>query len=116
MPLPTTETVECDILIIGGGMSGCGAAFEAKYWSRDLKVVLVEKAVIERSTTGARISSRRETFGLAWNCAAKPVATVGWPFTSWPTCLSPQARNIRRRRCFYPSTASASVPIITTVQ
>ena len=29
MALPTTETVECDILIIGGGMSGCGAAFEA---------------------------------------------------------------------------------------
>ena len=31
----TTETVDCDILIIGGGMSGCGAAFEAKYWAGD---------------------------------------------------------------------------------
>jgi adenylylsulfate reductase, subunit A len=31
--------VECDILIIGGGMSGCGAAFEAKYWGKDLRVV-----------------------------------------------------------------------------
>ena len=27
MATPTVETVECDILIIGGGMSGCGAAF-----------------------------------------------------------------------------------------
>ena len=54
MPLPTTENVECDILIIGGGMSGCVAAFEAKYWSRDLKVVLVEKAVIERSGATGR--------------------------------------------------------------
>ena len=45
MALPSTETVECDILIIGGGMSGCGAAFEAKFWGRDLRVVMVEKAV-----------------------------------------------------------------------
>ena len=49
MALPTTETVECDILIIGGGMSGCGAAFEAKYWGSKLRVVMVEKAAIERS-------------------------------------------------------------------
>ena len=42
MPLPNTETVECDLLIIGGGMSGCGAAFESKYWSGDMNVVMVE--------------------------------------------------------------------------
>ena len=49
MALPTIETVECDILVVGGGMSGCGAAFESKYWGEDLRVVIVEKAVIERS-------------------------------------------------------------------
>ena len=49
MAVPNTQRVECDILIIGGGMSGCGAAFEAKYWGQDLRVVLVEKAAIERS-------------------------------------------------------------------
>jgi adenylylsulfate reductase, subunit A len=49
MAAPNTHTVECDILIIGGGMAGCGAAFEAKYWGQDLRVVLVDKAVIERS-------------------------------------------------------------------
>jgi adenylylsulfate reductase, subunit A len=49
MAAPNTHTVECDILIIGGGMSGCGGAFEAKYWGQDLRVVLVDKAVIERS-------------------------------------------------------------------
>ena len=32
MGLPSIETVECDILVIGGGMSGCGAAFESKFW------------------------------------------------------------------------------------
>ena len=47
MASPATETVDCDILIIGGGMSGCGAAFEAKFWGPKLRVVLVEKAVIE---------------------------------------------------------------------
>jgi adenylylsulfate reductase subunit A len=29
---PPTKVVETDILIVGGGMAGCGAAFEAKYW------------------------------------------------------------------------------------
>ena len=66
----STETVECDILIIGGGMSGCGAAFEAKYWSRDLRVVLVEKAVIERSgATGEGLSAINCYMGqrYGWN-------------------------------------------------
>ncbi len=50
MSYPTgVEKIECDILILGGGMAGCGAAYEAKYWGRKLKVVLVEKAAIERS-------------------------------------------------------------------
>jgi adenylylsulfate reductase subunit A len=57
MSLPNTETIECDLLIIGGGMSGCGAAFESKYWSGDMKVVMVEKAVIERSGIHPRTSS-----------------------------------------------------------
>ncbi len=30
-------------------MAGCGAAYEARYWGRDLKIVCVEKANIERS-------------------------------------------------------------------
>ncbi len=41
--------VDADILIIGGGMAGCGAAWEAKYWCRNCRVVLVEKANIFRS-------------------------------------------------------------------
>ena len=48
---PETEVVECDVLVVGGGMAGTGAAFEAAYWAKDkgLRVVLVEKAAIERS-------------------------------------------------------------------
>jgi len=38
-----------EILIIGGGMAGCGATYESRYWGRDLKIVVVEKANIERS-------------------------------------------------------------------
>ncbi|MEE2931891.1 MAG: adenylyl-sulfate reductase subunit alpha [Pseudomonadota bacterium] len=44
-----TITVDTDILIIGGGMAGCGATYESRFWGRDLKVVTVEKANIERS-------------------------------------------------------------------
>jgi adenylylsulfate reductase subunit A len=40
---------DCDILVIGGGMGGTGAAFEARYWGRDLKIVIAEKANIDRS-------------------------------------------------------------------
>src|SRR5437867_13025917 len=70
MALPSTETVECDILIIGGGMSGCGAAFEAKYWGRDLRVVMVEKAAVERSgATGEGLSAINCYMGqrYGWN-------------------------------------------------
>ncbi len=35
---------DCDILVVGGGMAGTGATFEARYWGRDLKIVCVEKA------------------------------------------------------------------------
>jgi adenylylsulfate reductase subunit A len=70
MAAPNTHTVECDILIIGGGMSGCGAAFEAKYWGQDLRVVLVDKAVIERSgATGEGLSAINCYLGqrYGWN-------------------------------------------------
>ena len=48
---PEVETVECDVLVVGGGMAGTGAAFEAAYWAKEkgLRVVLVEKAATERS-------------------------------------------------------------------
>ncbi len=46
-----TEVVETDVLILGGGMAGCGAAVEAAYWAKPLglKVTLVDKAAIDRS-------------------------------------------------------------------
>lgn len=47
------ETVEVntDLLIVGGGFSACGAATEASYWAKKngLKVVLVDKAALDRS-------------------------------------------------------------------
>ena len=38
---PEVTEVECDLLIMGGGMAGCGAAFEACRWAnaKGLKVV-----------------------------------------------------------------------------
>jgi adenylylsulfate reductase subunit A len=52
MPL-NVETVEVttDLLLVGGGMSACGAAVEASYWAKKhgLKVTLVDKASMDRS-------------------------------------------------------------------
>ena len=36
--------VDSDILVIGGGFGGCGAAYESRYWGRDKKIVVVEGA------------------------------------------------------------------------
>lgn len=46
-----TIVVETDLLILGGGMAACGAAFEAAHWAakNNLKVTLVDKAAMERS-------------------------------------------------------------------
>jgi adenylylsulfate reductase subunit A len=46
-----TVIVETDLLILGGGMAACGAAYEAAWWARqnNLRVTLVDKAAMERS-------------------------------------------------------------------
>lgn len=51
MKISDIEEVEvvADIIIIGGGAAGCQAAIRAKELNPDLKVVIVEKAGIERS-------------------------------------------------------------------
>jgi adenylylsulfate reductase subunit A len=43
--------IDTDLLILGGGMAACGAAFEAAHWAKknNLKVTLVDKAAMERS-------------------------------------------------------------------
>ena len=46
---PEVEEREVDILIVGGGMAACGAAFEVKKWAPDKKVLMVDKAALERS-------------------------------------------------------------------
>jgi adenosine phosphosulphate reductase, alpha subunit len=66
--LKNTKRVDCDILIVGGGMAGCGAAYEARYWGRKLKIVLVEKAHIERSGAVAMgLSAINCYMGMRWN-------------------------------------------------
>lgn len=49
-----TKTVQCDLLIIGGGMAGAGAAYEASCWGKGLRIVMVDKARIERSGATAQ--------------------------------------------------------------
>ena len=44
-----THYEDCDVLVVGGGMAGTGAAFEARYWGKDMKIIVAEKANIDRS-------------------------------------------------------------------
>ena len=63
-----TKVVDSDILIIGGGFGGCGAAYEARYWARNAKIVLVEKANIERSGAVAHgLSAINCYMGMQWD-------------------------------------------------
>ncbi|MEM3851970.1 MAG: adenylyl-sulfate reductase subunit alpha [Methanomassiliicoccales archaeon] len=62
-----TRFVDCDILIVGGGFAGCGAAWEAAYWGRNLKIVIAEKANIERSGAVAHgLSAINCYMGMRW--------------------------------------------------
>ncbi len=46
-----TVVVDTDLLILGGGMAACGAAYEAAYWAakHNQRVTVVDKAAMERS-------------------------------------------------------------------
>jgi adenylylsulfate reductase, subunit A len=61
------RVVDADLLIVGGGMAGCGAAYEARYWGRDLRIVIAEKAAIERSGAVAQgLSAINCYMGMRW--------------------------------------------------
>ena len=63
-----TIFVDSDILVVGGGMGGCGAVYESRYWDRDLKIVCVEKANIERSGAVAQgLYAINCYMGMQWN-------------------------------------------------
>lgn len=69
MDRPETEVVDCDVLIVGGGMAGCGAAYEAAYWAKQhgLRAVIVEKAAMERSGAVAMgLSAINCYMGMRW--------------------------------------------------
>jgi len=60
---PEVEEREVDILIVGGGMAACGAAFEVKKWmSEGQTVLLCDKAAMERSGAVAQGLSAINTY------------------------------------------------------
>ena len=40
---------DIDVLMVGAGLGGTGAAWEARYWGQDKKIIIAEKANIDRS-------------------------------------------------------------------
>ncbi|MGH9486677.1 MAG: adenylyl-sulfate reductase subunit alpha [Terriglobales bacterium] len=66
---PSVEFVRADVVILGGGMAGCGAAFETAYWAQaeNRRVILVDKSAIERSGAVAMGLSAINCFmGTKW--------------------------------------------------
>jgi len=60
---PEIVEIETDILLIGGGMASCGAAYEAKRWAPEgMKVTLVDKAAMDRSGAVAQGLSAINTY------------------------------------------------------
>lgn len=66
---PQVIEEEVDILLIGGGMAACGAAFEIMRWidvakqgGQDIKVKLVDKAALDRSGAVAQGLSAINTY------------------------------------------------------
>jgi adenylylsulfate reductase subunit A len=63
---PEVIEEEVDVLIIGGGMAACGAAFEIGKWAKaagaDLKIKLVDKAALSRSGAVAQGLSAINTY------------------------------------------------------
>jgi len=60
---PEIVELETDILIVGGGMAACGAAYEAVRWAGDdIRVTLVDKAAMERSGAVAQGLSAINTY------------------------------------------------------
>ncbi len=60
---PEIVEIDTDILIVGGGMAACGAAYEAKRWAGDdVKITLVDKAAMDRSGAVAQGLSAINTY------------------------------------------------------
>jgi adenylylsulfate reductase, subunit A len=60
---PEVVEKEVDILIVGGGMAACGAAFEVKKWMDDGQTcLLIDKAALERSGAVAQGLSAINTY------------------------------------------------------
>src|SRR5512134_2392088 len=61
---PEVVEVETDMLLIGGGMACCGAAFEAARWAtpKGIKITMVDKAATDRSGAVAMGLSAINTF------------------------------------------------------
>jgi glycine/D-amino acid oxidase-like deaminating enzyme len=107
---------DCDILVVGGGMGGTGAAYEARYWGRDLKIVVAEKANIDRSGAVAQgLYAINCYMGMRWG-ENQPEDHVRYARndlmgmvredlpTTWPATWTPRCTSSRSGAC--PSCAT----------
>jgi adenylylsulfate reductase subunit A len=75
---PPVETIETDLLLVGGGMACTGAAVEAAAWAKaaGIKITLVDKAAMDRSGAVAMGLSAINTYIGSENKVADYVKMV----------------------------------------
>ena len=56
-----------DVLVVGAGLGGSGAAWEARFWGQNKKIVIAEKANIDRSGAVAQGLGLGTSEGFAWS-------------------------------------------------
>ena len=61
-----THYEDCDVLVVGGGMAGTGATFEARHWGRDMKIICVEKQILIEAELLLKVFMRST---VIWECS-----------------------------------------------
>jgi glycine/D-amino acid oxidase-like deaminating enzyme len=85
-----TVEVNTDLLVIGAGMAGAGAAVEGGHWAKEnnVKLTIVDKAAMERSGVGRMCTGYRSPRPIPGiNCFARkpdgPDITTARIFQRW---------------------------------
>lgn len=94
-----------DILVAGAGLGGTGAAFEARYWGKNKKIVIAEKANIDRSGAVAQgLYAINCYMGTRWGENNQKImcvmhVTILWAWFVKIFCLIWRVTSIQRYTC-----------------
>jgi len=70
MPKNKTVFEDCDVLVVGGGMAGTGATFEARHWGRNLKIIVLKK---QTSIEVVQLLKDFMQLTVTWECSGEKI-------------------------------------------